>query len=147
MLRELPHPGERTRHENTWWHENTRGLLALVALRDEVSLSMAALFCDIIRAADEKDFARVGAARFCAPQFKINGNLELAWKSPLMPDPSSLRLHKYKLVAAVAKSKARGSHRFSAFAEPKAAALSEWKKYESMAKLKQDAQPGHGFAF
>ena len=39
------------------------------------------------------------------------------------------------------KSAARGARRFSALVEPRvtAAALSEWKNYESMAKLDQEA--------
>ena len=150
------YPGERTRHvkdkvAEMMRHENARGLEAFVQShsqihRDKVSLCMAALFCDIIRAADDKDFARVSdiacGGILCLDQFHISGNLDLAWNLTLMPDPASLRVHKDKpTVAAVAKSKAHGRHRFSALAEPKvvAAALNEWKNYENMAKLENDA--------
>ena len=150
------YPGERTRHvkakvDQLLRDQNSRGLEAFVQShsqihRDKVSLCMAALFCDIIRAADDKDFARVSdiacGGILCLDQFHISGNLDLAWNLTLMPDPASLRVHKDKpTVAAVAKSKAHGRHRFSALAEPKvvAAALNEWKNYESMAKLENDA--------
>ena len=150
------YPGERTRHvkdkvEQMLRDQNSRGLEAFVQShsqihRDKVSLCMAALFCDIIRAADDKDYARVSdiacGGILCLDQFHISGNLDLAWNLTLMPDPASLRVHKDKpTVAAVAKSKAHGRHRFSALAEPKvvAAALNEWKNYESMAKLENDA--------
>ena len=150
------YPGERTRHvkdkvEQLLRDQNSRGLEAFVQShsqihRDKVSLCMAALFCDIIRAADDKDFARVSdiacGGILCLDQFHISGNLDLAWNLTLMPDPASLRVHKDKpTVAAVAKSKAHGRHRFSALAEPKvvAAALNEWKNYESMAKWENDA--------
>ena len=150
------YPGERTRHvkdkvEQMLRDQNSRGLEAFVQThsqihRDKVSLCMAALFCDIIRAADDKDFARVSdiacGGILCLDQFHISGNLDLAWNLTLLPDPASLRVHKDKpTVAAVAKSKAHGRHRFSALAEPKvvAAALNEWKNYENMAKLENDA--------
>ena len=113
------YPGERTRHvkdnvAQMLRHENVRDLEALVQShsqihRDKVSLCMAALFCDIIRAADEQDFARVSdiacGGILCLDKFHISGNLEMLWNLALMPEPSSLRLHKDKpAVAVVAKS-------------------------------------------
>ena len=149
-------PGERTRfmQEKVSWvmrDETARGLEAWVQShsninRDKLSLCVASLFCEIIRAAKAKDSARASdlacGGILLLDQFHINGNLELAWNLTLLEEPPSLRVHRDRpKVAAAAKSSARGARRFSALVEPRvtAAALSEWKNYEGMAKLDQEA--------
>ena len=131
-------------------NENTRTLESFVHAassipRDRLSIMMASLFCEIIRAIDEDQELLAGdiacSGLILLDQYHTTGNLDLAWNLTLLPEPTALRVNRSKPnVAAAAKAQSRrGPSRFSPLCEKKAveAALAEMSNYDKLAKLEE----------
>ena len=147
------HPGERYAHvtkkvAEIMRNDNVRTLESYVQSqshipRDRLSIMIASLFCEVIRAVEEGSADRACdvacSGLMLLDQYHINGNLDLAWNITLLPEPTSLRLHKSKPnVAAAAKAQGRrGTSRFSDLVEHKvvSSALNEMANYDRMAKM------------
>ena len=131
-------------------NENTRTLESFVHAassipRDRLSIMMASLFCEIIRAIDEDQELLAGdiacSGLILLDQYHTTGNLDLAWNLTLLPEPTALRVNRSKPnVAAAAKAQSRrGPSRFSPLCEKKVveAALAEMSNYDKLAKLEE----------
>ena len=147
------HPGERYRHvmevvRSQLRNENTRNLESYVQHhthmnRDRLTLSVASLFCEVLRAAEEGDAPRVKdlacSGLIMLDQYHIQGNLDLAWNLTLLTVPPAVRANSHKPIVSTppTKSKAVGRAKFSTLVEDRVvmAALAEMKNYDSMAKL------------
>ena len=148
-------PGARLAHVKTevaeiMRNENTRTLESFVHAassipRDRLSIMMASLFCEIIRAIDEDQELLAGdiacSGLILLDQYHTTGNLDLAWNLTLLPEPTALRVNRSKPnVAAAAKAQSRrGPSRFSPLCEKKVveAALAEMSNYDKLAKLEE----------
>ena len=147
------HPGERYRHvmevvRSQLRNENTRNLESYAQHhthmnRDRLTLSVASLFCEVLRAAEEGDAPRVKdlacSGLIMLDQYHIQGNLDLAWNLTLLTVPPAVRANSHKPIVSTppTKSKAVGRAKFSTLVEDRVvmAALAEMKNYDSMAKL------------
>ena len=148
-------PGARLAHvkaevADIMRNENTRTLESFVHAassipRDRLSIMMASLFCEIIRAIDEDQELLAGdiacSGLILLDQYHTTGNLDLAWNLTLLPEPTALRVNRSKPnVAAAAKAQSRrGPSRFSPLCERKVveAALAEMSNYDKLAKLEE----------
>ena len=148
-------PGARLAHvkaevADIMRNENTRTLESFVHAassipRDRLSIMMASLFCEIIRAIDEDQELLAGdiacSGLILLDQYHTTGNLDLAWNLTLLPEPTALRVNRSKPnVAAAAKAQSRrGPSRFSPLCEKKVveAALAEMSNYDKLAKLEE----------
>ena len=146
-------PGERYRHvmdkvRELLRTENTRTLESYIQHhthlnRDRLTLSVASLFCEVLRAAESGDDQKVKdlacSGIIMLDQYHIQGNLELSWNLTLLPVPPAVRANAHKPVVSTppTKSKATGRAKFSSLVEDRVvmAALAEMKTYDSMAKL------------
>ena len=118
--------------------------------RDQLSMHVTTLPCEMLRAGEMEDAARVrglacGGLQMME-QYCKNGNLELGWMYTLLPDPPMLHKNKEKPIVSMpvqpAAKRRAGRKAFASLVETEVmhTALAALKNYDDLEKLQASTQ-------
>ena len=118
--------------------------------RDQLSMHVTTLLCEILRAGEMEDAARVrglacGGLQMME-QYCKNGNLELGWMYTLLPDPPMLHKNREKLIVSMpvqpAAKRRAGRKAFASLVETEVmhTALAALKNYDDLEKLQASTE-------